>query len=185
MKKFEITTAILSIIALVAYYFLHIRGAAILTFIFLMKYALLYSPLGFAVLNNIRFRDILKKDAYKEISVQRILGAIFTGWALSVIISGMLFKFLFLPGAGFMLIAGLCYLPIIAIVAIVKYVKTRSQFYVGILTRIAIIGGVGLFLFFLPSSTLKDIKYRNHPEKRVEERNRLYPDEMQNNYQEE
>ena len=183
MKKFEITIAILSIIALVLN-MLYIPGTNILAFILLMTYAMLYYPLGFAVLNNIRFRDILKKDAYKETNVKIILGAIFTGMALSEVICGILFKFLFFSGAGFMLIAGLCCLPIIAIVATVKYVKTRSQFYVGILKRIVIIGGVGLFLFFLPNKILVNVKYRNHPE-RIEELKKPYLEEMRNSYKEE
>jgi len=184
MKRFEITIAILSIIALVLNV-LCISGTNILMFILLMTYALLYCLFSFEILDNIPFSEILRKGYFLQNRNRRKRIVTFMGYALSVIICGTLFKFLSLPGAGIMLFVGLCCLPIIAILAIVKYVKTRSQFYVGILKRIAIIGGVGLFLFFLPSSTLKDIKYRNHPEKRVEELNRLYPDEMGNNYQEE
>jgi apolipoprotein N-acyltransferase len=164
MKKIEITIAILSVIALVMNV-LYIPGSNILAFVILMTYAMLYYPFGFLTLSNVRFRDIFKKSTYQGISPLRIMGTIFLGMPLSQLISGILFKFMFLPGAEIMLIVGLCCLLVTAVVAIVKYVKTCSQFYIEIFKRIAIIGGVGLFSFFLPTSMLKDIKYRNHPER--------------------
>ena len=148
MKKIEIIIAAVSVIALVLS-ILSVPYAKFSAHAIFTIYSMFYWLFSFALLNNIRFRDIFKKEAYKGVGWKRIVGAICTGYALSLVIIGILFKIMSFPGAGIMLLLGVGYLCIIAIVAIVKYVQTRSQFYVGVLVRIAIIGGLGLVSFFL------------------------------------
>ena len=148
MKKFEITIAVIALIAL-GLKLLQIPGAGLLITVSLMTYNVAYSFLGFVILNKIRIIDILKKDSYNEISHLRIVGSVYLGWALGITIYGVLFKIMLWKGADTMLLTGISSLLVFAIVAIVKYVKTRSQFYVGVLTRIAIVGGLGLISYFL------------------------------------
>jgi len=143
MKKLEITIAILSAIVVVLK-ILHIPFAGILTMIILFIFSMSYYFLGFAVLNNIRLKDILKKDAYQATSHLRIVGTVYFGFALGTTIYGILMEVIYNQGR-FILIVGLCYLFIVAVVALVKYLKTHSQFYIEALVRIAIIGGIGLF----------------------------------------
>jgi len=148
MRKLETTLAVVSAIAVVLK-ILHIPLAGILTMIVLPVFSILYYPFGFLTLNNIRFRDIFKKSAYQGISPLRIMGTIFVGMSLPSLIYGILFKVFSYEGAGTMLITGLICLFITTIVATVKYVKTHSQFYVEILVRIAIMGGLGLLFLLL------------------------------------
>lgn len=164
MKRFEIIIAIFSVIA-VALKFLHVPGAMILTFTFFLIYSMFYYIFSFALLNNIRVRDIFKIEAYKGINWKRIVGAVGVGYSLSLVILGICFRLLPLSGANIILLIGLSDLFIIAVVAIIKYVKTRSKFYVGILTRIAIIGGIGLSLLIL---SFMGIKFTNTEEQKNE-----------------
>ena len=166
MKKFEITIAIISFTAFVLNILLvpFLPHTAIPMYIFFSIASLLYCYLGFAIFNGIPIRNIFKKDAYKGTNPKRIVGAICTGYALSMVILGIFFKVMSFPGAGIMLTVGLACLLVVTAVAMVRYVKTHSQFYIGIFVRIAIIGGLGLLLFLLPPHTLINIKYRNYPE---------------------
>ena len=163
MRKLETTLAALSVIVL-GLNFLLVRYAAPATFLIFGIFSLFYWLFGFALFNNIPFRSIFKKDAYKETYWKRIVGAFLTGYALSIVIIGILFRFQFLPGGKFLLLFGFCCLSIILLIAIAKYEKTKSLLYTRVIKRIIIIGGLGLFLYFLPSNTLVDIKYRNFPE---------------------
>jgi len=163
MKKFEIIIAVVSVIALVLSFLLvpHTESFGLLI---LLIYSMFYWLFSFALLNNIPFRDILKKIAYKGIGWKRIVGAICTGYALSVMIIGIFFKFLFFPGAMIISIWGIVCFLVIAIISVIKYEKNHSPFYAGILKRIAIIGGIGIISLLLSSDMLIDIKYRNYPE---------------------
>ena len=157
MKKFEKIVAVLSVIAVVMT-FLHVQGANILMMLTFGTLATFYYLFSFALLNNIPFRDIFKREAYKGTNWKRIAVAICTGYALSVVFIGILFKLLYLPGAFIMLIVGITNLFIIfiiAIVSIIKYVKTHSRFYVGVLVRSVIVGGLGASLFLLSNSQEK------------------------------
>ena len=156
MKKFEITTAIIAIIAL-GMKLLHIPGATILMLLSFLALATFYYLFSFALLNTIPLGDIFKKEAYKETNWKRIVGAVVTGFALSEVLGGMLFKFLHLPGASIMLLVGVGTLCIVAIIAIIQYLRTHSQFYAGVLVRTAIIGGLGLSLLLL--STFQEMPY--------------------------
>ena len=56
--------------------------------------SLIYLTLSFALLNNLRLRTIFKKTSYENIGILRIIGAIGTGFALSLICIYFLFKFM-------------------------------------------------------------------------------------------
>ena len=165
MKKFEITTAVIALVA-VGLKFLHIPGANMLMMLSFGSLAIFYCICTPALLNDIPFSmDLLKNSRYNDPNNQmlgttlEVFVARLTGYSFAVVILGILFKILSLEGANFMLMAGLISLFIIAIVAIVKYIKTRSQFYSGILIRSVIIVGIGLSIFVLSL-----IKYINSPE---------------------
>ena len=160
MKKFEIFIGVLSLSALVLN-FLFVPYSTLLMSVFFSIAALFYYIFCFTILNNIhQFKDIFKKSVYNEANKKTI----FMGFSLSTVIVGILFRFLLLSGSKIILAYGLFCLLIITIVTIIEYLKTPAQFYIGLFFRIAIIGGLGLFLFFLPLNTLIDIKYRNNPE---------------------
>lgn len=163
MKKFEIIIATLSIIAL-GLNLLLIPGGGVLTVLTLSTLSGLYMYLSFALFNEIRLRNIFKKDSFKGISTMRIVGAVGTGLALSVMTAGLMFKFQSWPGADFNLGAGLFGLLLVTVIGLIKYSKTKSDFYTRIFKRAAIFGGLGLILMLTPKTSWVELKYRNHPE---------------------
>ena len=161
MKKLEKIVSALSIIAIFLDFFL-VPGGLTLTVLTFLTLSLLYFSFGFALFNDIRFRKLFKGDALSEISTQRILGAIAAGLALSMTSIGLVFKFLYWPGATITLYTGMFGLLIVSIMGILKYTRTKSPYYTNIFKRIAFFGGLGLVLISIPSSTLFNFKYRNH-----------------------
>ncbi|GAO27842.1 hypothetical protein [Geofilum rubicundum] len=163
MKKAEIIIATLSIIAL-GMNLLFIPGSGALTVLTLLILSTIYFYFGFALFNDIRLRQVLKKDSYRDISSLRILGAVGAGLALSSTTNGIMFQFQSWPGADFILGAGLVGLSIVTTIGIIKYSKNKSDYYTRILKRTVILGGLGLILMFMPKTTWIEIKYRNQPE---------------------
>lgn len=163
MKKAEIILGAIAIIALTIN-LLDVPGRGVMTVLALSTVSTLYMYLSFALFNDIRLRKIFKKDSYKGINAMRIVGAILTGFALSMTTIGLLFKFQSWPGASFNLGLGLFGLLIALVVGLIKYLKTKSDYYTKIFKRIAVYGGLGLILMILPRETWLEIKNRNHPE---------------------
>ncbi|NOX46290.1 MAG: hypothetical protein GXO89_04855 [Chlorobi bacterium] len=114
--------------------------------------------------SKVELRDIFKKDSYKGVSGLRVFGAIGVGMGLSAICLGILFKLEHWPGSNFNLMIGLVTTLIVSIIALIKFFKSKDNYYKQILKRTAIIGGLGLLLTAVPDLTLQKIQYRNHPE---------------------
>lgn len=163
MRKLEKIIGIVVLIALILKLAL-IPGSGILTVLSLSILTMIYNPFGFAFFNGIRLRDIFKKNSYKGISGLRIIGAIGLGMGLAAICSGVLFKIQHWPGGENNLIVGLVTTLIILVIAFIKYLESKSDYYKFMFKRIAIIGGLGLILAFLPDLSITKIQFRNHPD---------------------
>ncbi len=163
MKKTEIILLLLFLIALILESF-HVQGSNILLFVSLLLISFLYFYLGFALFNNIRFKNIFKKKSYKNISSKRIIGATGTGFNLSIATIGILFKFLLWPGGNLLLMIATFGLSIITLISIIKIPKTKDKYYSKILKRVVIFGTLSLFLFLLPKETWLNWKHPNNPE---------------------
>ena len=163
MKKFEKIIGLVIIISLIMKLTL-IPGGSILAAISLTTLACIYYPLGFAFFNDIRLSKIFKKDSYKGLTALRIIGAIGIGMGLAAICMGILFKIQHWPGADTNLISGLVTTVIILIIALIRFIKSKDNFYKRIFKRIAIIGGFGLILMFVSDLTITKIQFRNHPD---------------------
>jgi len=163
MKKLEKILGIIAIITLVLH-LNNVSGATLLMSLTFFTLTFIYFYLGFAFFNNIRLRDITKKESYKGVNTMKILGAIFGGLTLSITLLGILFKLQFWPGASLLLIIGLSALLIVTIISLIKYKVNKSHLYKNIIIRAAIIGICGIILLMSPSNILIEIKYRNHPE---------------------
>jgi hypothetical protein len=162
MKKAELILVLLTILAIILDLF-QVPAAAPLTVVLLSSLATLYMYLGFALFNDIRLRNIFRKESYKAVRKERILGAIGAGFVLSLTIIGLLFKIQIWPGGKFNLIVGLTGLLIVSVVALSKYAKNRSPYYQRILLRVALFGSLGLAMLLIPESGWINFKYRNHP----------------------
>ncbi len=163
MKKAEILLGLLVLISLILNITLTLKSTA-LTVLSLGILSSFYAYLSFALFNEIELRKIFKKESYVKINTLRIIGAILTGLALSTTIVGLLFIVQSWPGSSVNLGLGLFGLSISLIISILKYKKTKSSYYLNILKRIAIYGGLGLILFILPEGSWLDFKYQNYPD---------------------
>ncbi|PKG50276.1 GldL-related protein, partial [Olleya sp. 1-3] len=119
--------------------------------------SLIYLFFSFKLLNS------NKKDSTEKTSSLRQTGIILTGITLSLVLIGILFKFLQWPYGSFNLMVGLlCLIPII-VISIFKFTKSNSEFYKNLLFRILIIGVIGTLLLFTKNETLLELKYRDFP----------------------
>ena len=144
MKTFERILGIMFVIAIIMKLLL-IPGGDILATLSLTFLSLFYLFLGFAFFNKIKLKNIFSQSSYKDISVLRIMGAIGAGWGFSAICNGILFKMMHWPDAGVYMLSGLIPIFVVAIIALFKFFRSKSDFYQTILTRIGIIGGICLF----------------------------------------
>lgn len=163
MEKAEIILGVISITTFLLNLLL-IPESSLLSVLSLSALSVFYMVLSFIIFNEIRIIETLKNESFKGVSTMRLVGAILTGFALSMTIFGLLFKIQFWPEPNVKLGTGLFGLLIALIVGYIKYLKTKSAYYIKIFKRIAIYGGLGLILMLLPTETLLEIKHRNHPE---------------------
>ena len=144
--------------------FFDVPGTSIFLILAFGILSLLYFFLGFALFNQIRFRDIFKKISYQNIKPLRILGAVGTGISLSITLNGILFKVMFWPGSYTNMIVGIFSLLIIVVFSLIKNSKNKSDYYAKILSRSILFGLIALTLSFISNERLAAIKYRNDPE---------------------
>jgi glucan phosphoethanolaminetransferase (alkaline phosphatase superfamily) len=163
MKKTELTLILLAVIALIMK-LMYLPGSLILIVLSLSSVSLFYFYLGFAFFNGIGFKKILKKESYKVISTQRIIGGIGTGFALSISAIGILFKIQSYPGASIQLLVGLFGLGIVLIFSLIKMRKSTNNYYSKILKRVASFGAICVFFIAIPSKTWLNLNYPNNPE---------------------
>jgi hypothetical protein len=93
--------------------------------------------MGFVLLNNIELKNILKKDSYAEISVLRMIGSIGVGIALSQDCVGILYRIQHWNDANLYLFTGFAFSGIVLIIAIIKYILSKADFYKPIIIRLS------------------------------------------------
>lgn len=138
-------------------------GGMLLAVLSFSMLSFLYYPLGFALINGLRFRDAFKKESFKSISTRRIVGGVATGFVLSHLLIAILFKIQYWPGADLMLKTSLISAALLLLISLVRFLKNKDAYYTRIFKRISIIGGFALFLFVVPDLTIVQLQFRNHP----------------------
>lgn len=162
MKKAEKIIGTIAICSLVLKLFL-IPGSAVLSTFTWVILSLMYGMFGFALFNNIRFSNIFKEISYQGVTTWRVIGGIVTGYFLMSITCGILFKSQLWNGGELLLLIGLFWLFVIVVVGGLKYIKTRSEYYLNIFKRVTIFGGLGIVLLATPATQIIAIQYRNYP----------------------
>jgi hypothetical protein len=153
MKTLEKILAVAALLALLMKFF-HLPGAGILLVLSLFTLAFVYFPLGFLL-----FKPGNGKLFY--------LPLFFAGWAFSMPVIGILFKFQYWPGAGNILfIGGAATLVMVAVLAIVMNKEQNNELKQAF--RKTIFRGITLlfvaaFLLGIPSSTLIRIQHWDDP----------------------
>jgi hypothetical protein len=166
MKKTEIIFAVMALIGLLFACFRLPFGGMLTVFGF-FGLACFYMYFSFAFFNNIPLKKIFKTESYtadtSEKRDYRILISVFLGVSLSLLLTGLLFYFMFWPSAFLMMSVGIVSLIPMLIISIIRFSQTKSKFYIRIFIRVAIIGIMALFFRLMPNTTWLEIKYRNHP----------------------
>jgi hypothetical protein len=163
MKKTELILYAIAVIALIFKLF-HFPGSDILMIISLFFISVMYFIFGFALLNNLRFRELFKTDSFKRISTNQIIGGIGTGIALSIGLIGILFKIQGYPGADINLIGGMLTTSILSAIVIFKQLNKSTPYYLAILRRTLPVMVVCATLFIIPTETWLNWRYPNNPE---------------------
>ncbi|MBV6483895.1 MAG: hypothetical protein KFKLKKLM_00356 [Flavobacteriales bacterium] len=158
-EKILITLAV--IIAVLKFIFIPGSGV-FMVFVFCLLSSL-YFYFGFALFNNIRLRHIFKKDSYANVSKSRIIGGIALGLSLSFAVIGFLFKAQRWPGTSFHLIISIISGVIILIISLIKFFKTKANYYKNALIRIVISTSISILILVIPNLTFVKIRFRNHP----------------------
>ena len=142
---------------------LHIPGPILtVSMLLLMFYYVFFS---FTFLNNVKFKEMFKRKSYLEISKQRILGTIVIGVGIGVLIIGLLFNILIIPGP--IRHIGVVYLSICLFLFTVL-VKDKTDLYRKVIVRITIPLFLGYLSILYPLSNLRD------EDKIIEIRNEQY-----------
>lgn len=163
MNKLEKILGFIALAALILK-LIPLPGSATFLILSLSLLSIIYYLFGFAFFNQIQFKKIFNKDSYKELSNLRIIGAIAVGIVLAIICIGLLFKLQRWPGARINLFMGLILSLIVLIIALIKYSKSKEDFYSRIIKRLIIMGGFALMLIFISDLTIVKIQYRGHPD---------------------
>ncbi|WP_179335324.1 hypothetical protein [Winogradskyella costae] len=164
MKQTEISIGLAIFLLMVLRLCFTYPYAALLITLLALLLSMLYFVFGFGLLNQIRFRNLFKKESYKDISILRIIGAMGTGLVLSILSISILFKFQRWPYGNITLLIGLASVLPIVIVVIFKFFTHKNRFYRTLLIRLSIISTVGISFFFIKSETLLELKFRDFPE---------------------
>lgn len=152
MRKLELIFGTVAAIS-IAYKFILGNDMNTIFIISIMGLCLFYIYFSFAYFNKIRFKKILKKTSYKGISKWKILGTIGLGFGLGITILGILWSLMYWPFNTYFSL-GIPLMLIIGIISLIKFSATRSVYYVRILKRIIVIGGIGIILWLTPQETL-------------------------------
>lgn len=113
--------------------------------------ACLYYVFGFLLFNQIRFRDVLQKNAYKSVTKLNIILAVASGIGLSILCIGALFTLLKLAGATPMLSIGLIVTTITLLGSAFNFAKNKDTSSMSIIWRTGIAVAAGLAIVFLPA----------------------------------
>ena len=119
--------------------------------LFFLVLALLYIYLGFALFNNVGFRNIFKAESFKGLGPWRIALAIGTGVALSTLTVGFMFSILGYPMADTILIYGIVLAVIMIILALIINGRDNNTFYRNIILRCVIFLIIAVVFLLLPA----------------------------------
>ena len=156
MKKLELVLIIGAVVGLVMNLF-NVPLDSLIVAVFLITLGCLYFYFGFALFNDIRFRDIFKADPYKGLGIWRILIAIGTGIASSWLTIGFMFSILNYPMAGTFLIVGVVFAAIMIILALIRNARDKNQFYRNIILKCLVFIIIGVVFLMLPEQIFGSI----------------------------
>ncbi len=166
MKKEEIIFGIIGVVATFLYLFA-IPGMAFVAMASLASLLAIYFYFAFALFNEIRLRKIFWAKNYKQTTRKRLLGGIAAGWAISLLLLGVYFKFLSWPNPEFNLILGMIAVSIVLVISVFKNSKSKSEYFSKIIKRCLFFLIIGTVVLSLPDVKEFRKQYENHSTKVV------------------
>ncbi|MGK7391126.1 MAG: hypothetical protein ACNS60_12275 [Candidatus Cyclobacteriaceae bacterium M2_1C_046] len=148
MQKLEKFLIALSAIGAIIKLFFN-GGGDILLLVGMTLLGSLYLIFGFAILNDIGFREIFIKGSYVEVNVRRIVLSAAFGIAFFGMIFGILFRLLNFEGAFELLALSLVVAFILFIILIYRYHYqkiTIATYYKNVMYRLVPYSLIGLFM---------------------------------------
>ena len=149
MKRLELILLIGAAIGLLMAIF-NIPLDSLISSVFFITLSCLYFCFGFALLNNIPFRKIFIPDSYKGLGIWRILIAIGTGLAFSVLTIGIMCSVLSYPMAKTFLAVGIVLAVIFIILALIKNAQQKDNFYRNVILRSFAFMIIAIIFLLLP-----------------------------------
>ena len=162
LRKVEAIFCVALLVALILRMSL-VSGSSMALVIILMSLAFVYFYFGFLLFTGVTFKTMFKKVAYHGIAGLRIIGAMFSGFALSIACVGLLFKLLSWPGAALDLVAGLVSCSVILLISFIKRNGKYAAYYKPIVMRMIIATSLCFFLLILPGKVFLEFMQRDNP----------------------
>lgn len=156
MKKLEIILIAGAVLGLLLT-LLNVPFSSLVVSIFFLALGLLYFYLGFALFNDIPLRKIFEPESYRGIGTWRIIIAVGTGLALSILTIGFMFTILDYPMAQTLLTFGLVLGVIILILAIVKNAREKNRFYRNIIIRCIVYIIIAVVFLLIPDHVFEKL----------------------------
>jgi len=149
MKKIEMILIFGAIIGLLLALF-GVPLNSLIVSVFFVALGLLYFYLGFALFNDIQLRRIFNAESYKGLGTWRILIAVGTGLALSMLTIGFMFTILSYPMANTFLISGIILTTIMIFLTAFKNSQEKNQFYKNIIFRCVAFIVIAVIFLLMP-----------------------------------
>lgn len=165
MKKAEFIIGILALLG-VSLHILNVPGGSTLTVLSALTLSFLYLPLGIFLFNNVKLSRIGKKESYNGLNAFKQISFVLVGMGLQILVLGILFKIMNWSGADIMNLSGIFALIFVLVLSVIAFINGPRQFFLKIVKRVIVYGGLAILLAFMPKYLLLDIKYREYPEYR-------------------
>lgn len=163
MKKAELIIGIIALLG-VSLHILNVPGGSTLTVLSTLTLSFLYLPLGIFLFNNVKLSRIGKKESYNGLNAFKQVSFVFVGMGLQILVLGILFKIMNWSGADIMNLSGIFALIFVLVLSVIAFINGPRQFFLKIVKRVIVYGGLAILLAFMPKYSLLDIKYREYPE---------------------
>lgn len=162
MKKIEPLFIVFFLIAFVLKQY-HLAGADGLSIFTFTGASLFYYAFTFFIIANIPLNKALKKSTYSGINPLKVFAAVALGWDIAILIIGVFFKFMLLPGGEMMLMYGLVALAVFFILFAIFFKRTQDAFFKRALYRIVVIGFIGFITATTSIDSMIDSRFSEHP----------------------
>lgn len=134
MKTIE-KTFIIFLSAGISLKFLNLPFGSTIIYFLSLFLAIFYFLFSFALLNNISFKNVFKKNSYIEVSGIQGIISVHTGIAFSTFFIGFVYRVLHYEFGTVLIWNGFTFLMIFLLLSLYKFFKSHSLFYKGILIR--------------------------------------------------